>query len=305
MSLHVKGVIVPTVTPFDNRGELDLGANARLVDFLINHGIAGLFPAGTTGEGPLLTTSERQTLAAATVEAAAGRVPVIVHSGAITTTETIQLTRHAQTIGADAAAVVPPYFYRHTQEALFKHFAAVAAAVPEFPIYLYNNPGVGNNNSLPLPLIIRLVEARPNIIGIKDSSGSLGGLVRLADLYQGNFNTATGGDGMILMGTVSGVDAFVSGNANVVPELVVALYRAAAAGQLDAARTLQQQLNQVRDLLEDGLNLSLFKAMLARRGLAVGQVRPPLVQVTETIIAERWQALTALNLALAAAPGYA
>jgi 4-hydroxy-tetrahydrodipicolinate synthase len=304
MNLNVKGIIVPTVTPFNDRGELDLEANARLVDFLIHRGIAGLFPAGTTGEGSLLTSPERQALAAATVEAAAGRVPVIVHSGAITTAETIQLTRHAQAIGAAAAAVIPPYFYRHTEEALFQHFDAVAAAVPEFPIYLYNNPGVGNNNSLSLALITRLVEARPNIIGIKDSSGALGVLVRLADLYQGQFNTATGGDGMILMGTVSGVDAFVSGNANVVPELVVALHRAAAAEDLAVARALQQRLNRVRDLLEDGLNLSLFKAMLACRGLAVGPVRPPLVQVSETIIAERWQALAALNLELAAVEGY-
>ncbi len=305
MNLKVKGVIVPTVTPFDDRGNLDLEANEKLVDFLINHGVAGLFPAGTTGEGPLLTTSERQELAAATVEAAKRRVPVIVHTGAITTAETIQLTRHAQAIGADAVAVVPPYYFRHTSEALFQHFCAVAAAAPDFPIYLYNNPGVGNNNPLSLALITRLVEARPNIIGIKDSSGSLSLLTRLADQYQDNFNTASGGDGMILMGAVSGVDACVSGHANVVPELVVALHRSAAAGDLAVARRLQRQLNQVRDLLEDGLNLSLFKAMLAHRGLHVGPVRPPLVQVSETIISQRWQALAGLALEVAPVQSHA
>jgi len=298
VNLKIKGVIVPMVTPFDNQGNVDCAATTKLVNYLIECGVKGLYPAGTTGEGPLLTFSERYLLAETVVEAVDGRIPVIVHTGTPTTAETVELTQHAQKIGAQAAAIIPPYFFGHSNEALFKHYETVAIQVPDFPIYLYNNPGVGNNNQISFDLVSRLVESCPNIVGIKDSSGSLEMLTRLTYKFKGRFNTANGGDGQILMGAASGIDACVSGNANVVPELVVALQQAATAGDLPLARKLQQQMDQVRDLLGDGRDLSLFKGMLTRRGLAVGAVRAPLLQAPEAIIEQRWQALNALGLEL-------
>jgi 4-hydroxy-tetrahydrodipicolinate synthase len=296
MNPRIKGVIVPLLTPFDDHGGVDFAALRRLVNFLIERGIKGLFPVGTTGEGPLLTKQERRQLAEAVVEAADGRVPVIVHTGSITTKETIDLTKHAQEIGAQAAAIIPPYFFHYQDQALYHHFVAVASAVSSFPIYLYNNPGVGGS-SLSLELVTRLVEERANIVGMKDSSGSLEMLTLLSYKYEG-FNTANGGDGQILMGAASGIDACVSGNANVVPELVVALQQAAAEGKLEQARKLQRQMDQVRQLLEDGRDLAVFKGVLARPGLPVGTVRRPLLQASEAVISERWQALSALNLEL-------
>lgn len=145
MSLRVKGVIVPLLTPFDDRGELDCPTLVHLVDFLIERGVHGLFPGGTTGEGPLLSTEERLTLAETVVRAANGRLPVIIHTGAITTREAIELTRHAHDCGAAAAALITPYYFRFSAEALFQHFASVCEAVPDYPIYLYNNPAVTNN----------------------------------------------------------------------------------------------------------------------------------------------------------------
>ena len=105
MNPKIKGVIVPPITPFNAQGQVDSAAIKRLVDFLIERGIHGLFPGGTTGEGPLLSISERRQLAETFVAAADGRVPVIIHTGAITTGDTIDLTRHAQAIGAQAAAI--------------------------------------------------------------------------------------------------------------------------------------------------------------------------------------------------------
>ena len=122
MSFKVKGVIVPLLTPFDEQGKVHTTATRQLIEFLIERGIHGLFPGGTTGEGPLLTIQERRQLAETVVEAVDGRVPVIVHTGAITTAETLQLTQHAQAIGAQAAAMIPPYYYHHSDEALFRHF---------------------------------------------------------------------------------------------------------------------------------------------------------------------------------------
>lgn len=295
MNFRAKGVIVPIVTPFDAAGELNTAAVKPLVDYLINRGVHGLFPAGTTGEGALLTLDERRQLAEAVVDAAAGRAPVIIHAGATTTRATQELVHHAQAIGAQAAAIIPPFFYRHRDDALLTHYVTVANSAPDFPIYLYNFPAV-SNNTLTFDLVMTMLERAPNIIGMKDSSGSLELLAQLQAATQGAFNTANGGDGQILMGQAMGFDACVSGNANVVPELVVALYTAAQAGNLAQARPLQQTLNQVRPLLGDGGDLSLFKAMVTRRGIAVGEVRAPLPVAAAATIAERWAALQALAL---------
>jgi 4-hydroxy-tetrahydrodipicolinate synthase len=300
MHLKIKGVIVAPITPFNAQGQIDPAAIRRLVDFLIERGIHGLFPGGTTGEGPLLSIAERRQLADTFVAAADGRVPVIVHTGAITTADTIDLTRHAQAIGAQAAAMTPPYFYHHRDEVLQCHFETVAEQVPDFPLYLYNNPPVTGNN-LSKPLVTQLLERCPNIVGMKDSNTSLDTLFAVSSSRDGAVNTASGSDGQILAGMAMGFDACVSGNANVVPELVVALYHAASQGSLSQARKLQRKLDAVRQILEDGTDLSIFKGVLAQRGLPVGGVRPPLLPASEAVIARCWQALTALDLELIAA----
>ncbi len=297
MDLKIKGVIVPLLTLFDEQGGIDTGAVGQLVEFLIERGIHGVFPGGTTGEGALLTTRERRHLAETVVEAADGWVPVIAHTGAVTTRETVELTQHAQGAGADAAALIPPYFYHHSDEGLLHHFESVAQQVPEFPIYLYNNPAVCGHD-LSAELVARLVERSPNIVGMKDSSGRLGTLAACASLRDGDFNTANGDDGLVLAALAMGFDACVSGNANVVPELVVALYDAVTEGNLAEARELQGKLDAVRQILCNGGDLSLFKGVLARRGPDAGVVRAPLLQTSEDVITERWQALNALGLDL-------
>jgi 4-hydroxy-tetrahydrodipicolinate synthase len=296
MNLKIKGIIVPLITPFDERGNIDTTAVKCVVDYLIERGIKGLFPCGTTGEGPLLSIAERKQMAEAVVAAVDGRIPVIVHTGAINTAAAMALTQHAQSVGAQAAALIAPYFFHHTAESLFQHLKIIASQVPEFPIYLYNNPAVGNNHNLSLELVTRLVEACPNIVGMKDSSGSLNMSTQLAYKFKDKFNTAIGCDGYILAGMAVGIDAYVSGNAHVVPELAVALHQTASEDNLTLARQLQQQLDDAIRVLEDGRDLSIFKGLLARRGLPVGTVRPPLLQAPEAVIEQRWQALNSMDL---------
>ena len=295
VTLPITGVIVPMLTAFKDSGEVDTEASAQLVDFLIDKGVAGLFPLGTTGEGPLLNQEERFLVAAETVRLAAGRVPVIIHSGAITTRDAITFTRHAQDVGAQAAAVIPPYFYRISEDALFDHFAAIAQAAPDFPVYLYENPGV-TSNLISLNLALRLADACPNILGLKDSSGSLDTLAATAGLKGGQFNTASGSDAVVLAGQAMGLDACISGNANYVPELVVGIVNAVRSGDLDRARILQHQLNHVRRALGDGRDLSLFKAMCARRGIPVGDVRAPLKRASRAAIEAAWAELVQLEV---------
>lgn len=291
----IHGVIVPMLTPFTDDDHIDRAATAGLIAFLLARGVAGLFPLGTTGEGPLLTDAERMQFAEWVVEHAAGRVPVIIHTGTITTGETIALTRHALRAGANAVAVVPPYFYKLDDAALYAHFAAVAEAVPDMPIYLYNNPGV-TPNVLTTELVVRLANDFENVIGLKDSSGSLATLFAARGLKGGRFNTASGPDGLIMAGQAIGLDACVAGNANFVPELVVGIYAAVQRGDLDAARALQAQLDAVRSLVGDGRSLSLFKGLCARRGVPIGDVRAPLRREPAESVAVCWQALQALGV---------
>ncbi len=293
----IKGVIVPLLTPFDKAGHINTEAVGALVDFLIAKGVRGVFPGGTTGEGPLLRRQERFQLAETVISAARGRIPVIVHTGGITTEETTALTQHAREAGAYAAAIVPPFFYRYSDDALFSHFQAVATHVPDFPIYLYDNPAV-SGNGLSTALAARLVEACPSIVGIKDSSGALDTLTAATTWRDGAFNTASGPDGLMLAASSVGVDACVSGNANFVPELVVALKTAATQGDMASARRHQLALNGVRRIVRDGADLSLFKGILKRRGLDVGTVRAPLPQASEALIAACWEQLLALGLEL-------
>lgn len=288
--LKIQGVIVPLLTPVRDE-QVDRDGLAALIDFVIGHGVSGLFPLGTTGEGPLFTLRERQLVAEWAVESAAGRVPVIIHTGTITTAETITLTRHARDAGADAAAVVPPYFYRLSDDALFQHFAAVASAVPDFPVYLYNNPGV-TPNVLTTDLVARLANAFANVTGLKDSGGGLATLFASRELHDGAFNTASGPDGLILAAQAIGIDACVSGNANIVPELVVALQREASAGELKSARQLQARLDDVRRIVGDGADLSLYKAVCARRGVPIGDVRAPLRTASADRISACWEQLS-------------
>jgi len=293
--LKISGVIVPMLTPFTADGQIDERGVAALVDFLIERGVAGLFPLGTTGEGALLTTPERQQVAEWVIRYARERVPVIIHTGIITTAETIDLTRHARDAGADAAAIVPPYFYKLTDDALYEHYAAVARAVSDFPLYLYNNPGV-TPNILSTELVVRLAHEFPNYIGLKDSSGALATLFASRSLQDAAFNTASGPDGLMMAGQAIGLDAAVSGNANYLPELIVALVDAAKSGDLETARILQAQLDEARRLLGDGADLSLFKAMCARRGVSVGTVRAPLRTAPAEKIEACWQAINAIGV---------
>jgi dihydrodipicolinate synthase/N-acetylneuraminate lyase len=297
MQPKIRGVIVPILTLYHPSQGVDRRAMGALVDFLIERGVHALFPAGTTGEGPLLSLPERMRLAEIVVESACGRVPVIVHTGAINTADAITLTRHARSVGAQAAAVMPPFFYHHTDQGLIRHYETIAGQVPDFPLYLYNYPAV-TNNTLSIDLVTELLRRIPSLVGMKDSGGGLGLLSACAALKNGQFNTASGSDRQILAAFQAGCDACVSGNANVVPELVVNLYHAARAGDWAKARLLQAKVDAVRQIMRDGSQLSLYKAMLTCRGLSGGGVRPPLLPADEAQTAECWQALMNLDIGI-------
>ncbi len=275
---QIRGVIVPLVTPFKTGGdEIDESAMSALCDWLIAKGVHGLMPCGTTGEGPLLSTDERKRLLEVVLAAAKGRVPVIAHVGAATTRETIDLACHAQSTGIQAVSVLTPYYFPVSQQAMVEHFSRVANAVPDLSIFLYNIPS-RTVNTFTSAGAQAVIERCPNVVGVKDSSGSLDSIKSFIGLKNGEFQIACGSDGLIFDALQAGAVASISGNGNAYPEVIVELFEAFWKGDQEKAAHQQQVLDQVRNLLQNGRDLSLLKRGIDFRGLRGGAVRPPICE---------------------------
>jgi len=267
------------VTPFDERGNINLDVTARLAVWLADKGIDGLFIGGTTGEGLLLSFEERKQLTEVVVSAVGKRVQVIVHAGCFTTADTIELAGHAQKAGANAAAVLSPFFYAADRIAMVEHFVAIARAVPGFPIYLYNIPD-NTRNRITTDVIMAVLEQTPNLAGIKDSSKDLVFLQKLVDMAPEGFSVLVGSDSVLLPGLFVGAVGGVSAASTAFPEVVVGIGKAFRNGELPKARTLQKRLNVLLNVLKIGPTPSGYKAALVTRGIPVGGVRAPLRDFT-------------------------
>jgi dihydrodipicolinate synthase/N-acetylneuraminate lyase len=289
----LSGLICPMLTPFDEHDHINKKAVKELVDYLIASGVDGLLPAGTTGEGFLMTTEERMRLAEIVVESAGGRAAVIIHTGCITTAETVMLTEHAQKIGADGASIITPYFYTLDEQELFEHYTAVARAVPGFPLSLYSFPGNAKQEITP-NLLINIRQAAPQYVAIKLSSIDL---IRFQEYVQAGgdeFNPLCGADALALPALSVGSRGQVSGNSNVFPEVFRRLIDAYHAGDLDLARSEQARINQIRTVLKD--DLAHFKAALQLRGHKMGSTRAPLRSLTQSEERELRSGLSELGL---------
>ncbi|MDE2821055.1 MAG: dihydrodipicolinate synthase family protein [Chloroflexota bacterium] len=292
-----RGVVCPTVTPLKDNGDINPDVIKPMVDFLIDRGVVGVYPLGTTGQGPFFSLDERKTIAAAAVTAVGGRKPVIIHTGAINTRDTLDLTRHARAVGADAASVITPWYFNHSEAALEAHYRSVLEAVPDFPVYFYNLPKFAGNN-LTAGLVTRLARDYENAVGLKDSSGDLLAMFAVNQLKDGRFNTAIGPDSLILAGLSMGLDCSVSGSSNYVPEIVAGVHDAFHAGDLKTAQKLQKQLNAVSDVVGGGGWLTVVKGIMRHRGLPVGGVRAPMISASDETVRACIAQLRALRVDL-------
>lgn len=200
-----RGVHTALITPFTSTGAVDIGAFKRLVEYQIEVGIDGLVPCGTTGESSTLTHDEHDRVIALTVEYAAGRVPVIAGTGSNATSEAIQLSQHAEQSGVDAVLVVNPYYVKPTQKGLYLHFKAVAESI-SIPCIVYNIEGRTGVN-LENETLLRLMNERSNIVGVKEASGSLSQMKNLLGLRREQFVVLCGDDNM----TVDLIEAGATG----------------------------------------------------------------------------------------------
>lgn len=276
-----KGVIPAIVTPLSRDGKrVDHGALREYCDFMVERGVQGIFCCGTTGEGPLLSISERKAVAETIVSQINRRIKVIVQTGYITTEGSVELTIHSQRIGADAVGVVLPYYYHLQDDNLYRHFFSVAEAVPGYPIFIYNIPQCTGNN-LSLELFEKLLGSVENIAGVKNSSANMLYMIELIRRAHGRCAVFVGNDGLILPALYAGANGLVSGNASAFPEPFLDIYQAFISGDLKTAREKQLFIDRLRNVLASGRDVESFKKALEFRGLGSGGVRPPNRNLTE------------------------
>lgn len=275
MTLKIEGVVVATVTPFSRTGlSVDLGKARDVAQFLLGEGCSGLFVCGSTGEGPLMALHERLAVLEASLEAAGSKGIVIAQTGAAHLGETIALTRHARDAGAHAAAVVAPHYFSYDDQALERYFSAVAKSVPGFPVLLYNIPQCTINRLSP-SLVARLASRNDNLVGMKDSSGDMPAMTQLRCAVPPGFMLVNGADIQACPAFSSGIEAAVSGSANVLAPIYVSLYRHHRAGRTKEAWAAQDKLIQGVSLLQGASPVAAMKEGLRLRGVDAGWVRPP------------------------------
>jgi 2-dehydro-3-deoxy-D-pentonate aldolase len=239
----LRGLMPAMVTPFDEHGEVDLGATEAVVELFLEAGVDGISPFGSTGEFSHLTGEERKRFAEEVTRIVAGRVPLVIGVGAPGTREAVELARHAESVGADSVLVVSPFYWKASEEGLFRHFAAVAESV-EIPVVIYNLPMLTGIDLSP-SLIARLAAEYPNIIGLKDTVTEYNHVVsvlREIRPVRDDFSVLIGWEDLILPSLLAGVDGSICAFANVAPELFVNLVEAARTGDLAKATRLHRRV---------------------------------------------------------------
>ena len=283
----IKGSIPALVTPFRN-GNLDLVTLKKLVDWHIAEGSTGLVPVGTTGESPTLSHEEHRMVVEVVVKAAAGRVPVIAGAGSNNTVEGIDLIRHAEAVGADAALVVTPYYNKPTQAGLIAHYTALHDCCT-LPIIIYNIPGRSVVDMTPetMGILARL----PRIIGVKDATGKIERVSMQRASCGPDFIQLSGEDATALGFNAHGGVGAISVTANVAPRLCAEFQTATLAGDYGLALDYQDRLMPLHEAIFIEPGLVGAKYAMSLLGLCRDEVRLPHVGLTEPTKARIRQAM--------------
>lgn len=275
------GSITPLPTPFTDGGrKVDVAALRRLVEFQIANGTHGLSCTGTTGEPTSLTLDERKLVIRTVLEANAGRLPFLAGTGSNNTQESIELSRYAKEIGAQGVLTVAPYHVRPSQQGLFEHFCAIARAVGDLPMMLYNIPGRAGVNIEP-ETQKRIRAACPNVFGVKEAN---------PNYVQVSFDIhAAGRDWAVFSGIETlcypmlavGGAGHVSATGNVAPREVAELYNLVRAGRWHEAIDLHYRMLDLNEVLFIETNPGPVKFLLGKMGMMEPTLRLPLVQPGE------------------------
>ncbi len=272
-----KGVIPAVLTVFDKEENIDEVGMRQLVSFLIDKGVNGLYLTGSTGEGFTMTSEERKKVVEIVIDETAGRVPVVVHVGAIGTKISIDLAKHAESVGADGISSVPPFYWKFNENQIIKYYEDIASSCSN-PMIVYNVPLVG---LLGMNAIKRLAKIE-NVKGIKYTALSQYEITQIKDEVGEEFLVYSGADEMAMSGLIAGADGIVGSFYNIMPELFINIYDAVKNKDLDEAQRLQKQAVEV---IMYALQLPSFyagmKVILKWMGINAGYCRRPFENLTE------------------------
>ena len=275
----ITGSIVALVTPMLEDGSVDYPTLRKLIDWHIAEGTDCIGVVGTTGESPTVNVEEHQEIIRVSVEQAAGRVPIMAGCGANSTTEAIELARYAKKVGADCQLQVVPYYNKPTQEGQYQHFKAIAEAVADLPMVLYNVPGRTVGDMLH-DTVLRLAQV-PGIVGIKEATGNIERAQWLIRDVPKGFAVYSGDDATAVALMLCGGQGNISVTANIAPRLMHELCVAAIAGDRARAMQLQFQLLPLHKHLFVEANPIPLKWAMQRLGLCGGAMRLPMTPLSQ------------------------
>ena len=275
----ITGSIPALVTPMLADGSVDYDTLRKLIDWHIAEGTDCIGVVGTTGESPTVNVEEHREIIRVSVEQAKGRVPIMAGCGANSTAEAIELAKFAKSVGADCQLQVVPYYNKPTQEGLYQHFKAIAEAVPDLPIILYNVPG-RSVADMQHDTVLRLAQV-PGIVGIKEATGNIERAQWLIRDLPKEFAVYSGDDPTAVALMLCGGKGNVSVTANVAPRLMHELCVAAISGDVKKAMDIQFKLMPVHKNLFVEANPIPVKWAMARMGLCGGTLRLPMTELSK------------------------
>ncbi len=278
MSKEFSGIIPPVLTSFTKDGKFDEAAQREVVRFQAKH-VHGFYPCGTYGSGPLMTVEERKQVAKVVVEEK-GKAKVIVHVGAVSTQQAVELAQHAGQIGADAVGAIPPYYYRYSDQHLLDHYRALIKAV-RIPVFLYNNPMLSGN---PISADLLATLAGEGLAGVKDSAFDLVNFyMYLLKVQRADFQFIIGTEAIAAAALDAGASGVISGLANVFPEFMVDFYETWKKGNPTETAKKQLDVVKARAILKYGPTLTMTYAVLRMRGMNPGYPRAPHQEISKEV----------------------
>jgi 4-hydroxy-tetrahydrodipicolinate synthase len=272
-----EGVFTALVTPFRD-GEVDEPALRELVELQVAAGVDGVVPCGSTGEAATLSHAEHGRVVQIVVEAARRRIRVLAGTGSNNTRESIELTRHAKTVGADGALLISPYYNKPTQEGIVAHYTAIAHDTG-FPLVVYNIPGRTASNILPATLA-RLADVE-HIVGVKESCGDIAQISEAIAECPESFTFLSGDDALTLPMLAVGGRGVISTISNLAPREVLEMVRCFQAGDAGRALKLHQRLLPLIRALFCETNPIPVKAALVLQGRIRDEIRLPLTRLSQ------------------------
>lgn len=280
MSLRtvLKGTGVAIVTPFNDNDTIDYEALGKVIDFVISNGVEYIVTQGTTGETPTLAKQEKLDLLNYTYEKINSRVPIVVGIGGNNTKEVCNTLQQFPLDKATAVLSASPYYNKPSQEGIFQHYKALAAASPR-PLILYNVPGRTGRNMEP-QTTLRLAHEVANIAGIKEAANSIPQCMQLLRDRPADFLIVSGDDDLVLPELAAGIDGVISVAANCFPKQFSDMVRAGLSGDFVTANQLNYPLIEAYNLLFNENNPAGVKAFLFEQGLIKNKVRLPVVPVS-------------------------